>query len=292
MQNSFIDNRYNHNVTWSFLRHNRTVLIIVLVLSITLSAVVAFLIKPTYQSTATIIPSNSNRMSKAILAERYSMDFMDYGSERDCEYAIQILTSTSMEDSLIQHFNLPVHYAMKADDPHLMTKTRMKLRRNISVKRTNYMGVSISVIDQDPVFAAEMANFTATYYDTLCHRIHCARANSAYAIMDQLCNEVASGIAQLEDSLSKNPSHSASLSMLIKEKCEELAGLQTRTAQTKVDMNQHIQYKFWVDQAQPADKKHAPKRSLIILGGTAGCVAIAILALLAMGCGCCTNKED
>ena len=285
MQDKFIDNRYDHNATWTFLRHNRTILLIVLVLSAIASTVVAFLIKPTYLSTATIIPSNSNRMSKAILAERYSMDFMDYGSERDCEYALQILTSSSMEDSLMQHFNLPVHYSL-VNDPHQITKTRKKLQHNVSVKRTNYMGVSIAVIDEDPQFASDMANFMATYYDTLCHRIHEARANNAYAIMHQLCEEVGADIAQLEDSLRKNPGHSGSLNTLIADKCQELAALQTRTSQTKVDLNQHIQYKFWVDEAQPADKKHAPKRSLVILGGVAGCMTVAVLILLLLGCGC------
>ena len=229
-------------------------------------------------------------MSKAILAERYSMDFMDYGSERDCEYALQILTSSSMEDSLMKHFNLSVHYDM-ADDPCSVTKTRKKLQHNVNVKRTNYMGVSIAVIDEDAQMAAEMANFMATYYDTLCHRIHEARAENAYLIMSQLCDEVSADIAQLEDSLRKHPNSNGALQTLIADKCQELAELQTRTSQTKVDRNQHIQYKFWVDKAQPADKKHAPKRSLVMLGGTAGCVTMTILVLLALGCGCRRDTE-
>lgn len=285
MQDTPIDNRYDHTATWAFLRHNRTVLLIVLVLSVIVSTVVAFLIPPTYQSIATIIPSNSNRMSKAILAERYSMDFMDYGSERDCEYALQILTSSSMEDSLMKHFNLPVHYDL-SDDPHSVTKTRKKLQHNVSVKRTNYMGVSIAVIDEDPQMAADMANFMADYFDTLCFRIHRGRASNAYTIMSQLCDEVGADIAQLEDSLHKQNNRSGALQTLIADKYQELAELQTRTSQTKVDRDQHIQYKFWVDQAQPADKKHAPKRSLVMLGGTAGCMALTVLILLAMGCGC------
>lgn len=291
MQKKFIDNRYDHNATWAFLRHNRTVLLIVFILSLVISTVVAFLIKPTFQSTATIIPSNSNRMSKAILADRYSMDFMDYGSERDCEYALQILTSTSMEDSLMLHFNLSEHYELKADDPHRITKTRKKLESNINVKRTNYMAVSISVIDQDPQVASDMANFMATYYDTLCHRIHEARAKNAYAIMEELCEEVTADIMRMEDSLRKAPHSSGSLNTLIADKCQQLAELQTRTAQTKVDLNQHIQYKFWVDHAQPADKKHAPKRSLVIVGGVAGCLAIAVFVLLLLGCGCRRENE-
>lgn len=291
MQNKFIDNRYDHNATWAFLRHNKTILLIVLVLSAIVSTVIAFLIKPSFLSTATIIPSNSNRMSKAILADRYSMDFMDYGSERDCEYAIQILTSTSMEDSLIRHFNLPKHYKIKANDPQKITKARKKLQHNVSIKRTNYMGVSIAVIDKNPQIAADMANFMATYYDTLCHRIHQARAHNAYVIMNQLCEEVSTNIAQLEDSLHKNPENSKSLNILISDNCQKLAELQTRNAQTKVDLNQHIQYKFWIDQAQPADKKHAPKRSLIMMGGVAASMVMALLILLLLGCGCRRETE-
>lgn len=286
-----IGNKYDHSITWNFLRHNRTVLLVVLVVSAVVSAVAAALIHPTYLSTATIIPSNSNRMSKAILAERYSMDFMDYGSERDCEYAIQILTSTSMEDSLMQHFKLSEHYKLKTDDPHIVTKTRKKLQGNVSVKRTNYMGVVISVIDRDARMAADMANFMATYYDTLCHRIHYARAYDAYVIMHQLCDEVGADIARLEDSLQMHSVRSGALNLLIADKCRELAELQTRTSQTKVDLNQHIQYKFWVDHAYPADKKYAPKRTLIVAGGVAGSLTVAVLMLLLLGCGCRRETE-
>lgn len=290
MQSSFIDNRFDHKLTWSFLLQNRKVLIIVFILSAIVSTGVSLLIKPTFLSTATIIPSNSNRMSKAILADRYSMDFMDYGSERDCEYALQILSSNSMEDSLIQHFNLTEHYELE-NSSYRITKTRKKLQHNVSLKRTDFMGISISVIDTDPQIASDMANFMATYYDTLCHRIHEDRAKDAYIIMQNLCAEVEYGIIRTEDSLRRHPDRKTSLNMLIQDKCEELANLQTREAQTKVDMNQHIQYKFWVDKAQPADKKYAPKRSLIVLGGIIGCEAMAVLILLLLGCGCRRKTE-
>lgn len=290
MQSSFIDNRFDQKITWSFFMQNKKILIIVFLLSAIVFTGASLLIKPTYRSTATIIPSNSNRMSKAILADRYSMDFMDYGSERDCEYALQILTSNSMEDSLIQHFDLIKHYKME-NSSYRITKTRKKLQNNVSLKRTNFMGITISVIDTDPQIASDMANFMATYYDTLCHRIHEARAKDAYMIMQRLCDEVEYDIIRTEDSLSKHPNRKTSLNILIQDKCEELANLQTRASQTKVDMNQHIQYKFWVDKAQPADKKYAPKRSLIVLGGIIGCEAMAVLMLLLCGCGCRRKTE-
>lgn len=278
MQEKSFGNNYDTSETIAFIKKWKTPLIVVLIVAAIISTVVAFLIPPTYRSRAVMIPSNSNRLSKAILAERYSMDFMDYGSERDCEYALQILTSSSMEDSVMQHFNLREHYAISDDDPYKVTKTRKKFQHKLAVKRTNNMGIEIAVIDTDPQMAADIANYMVCIYDSLCRRIHDDRAHDAYNIMDGLCKEMEQSIKDLQDSGSAK--YKESNALLIADKCKNLADLQTRTAQAKVDMNQHIKYKFWVDKAQPADKKYAPKRSLIILAGTVGALAICILVLL------------
>lgn len=273
------DNKKELNDAIEFFKRHIKLLTIVFVVAVVVFVIVSCLITPRYKSTVILFPTNSNRLSKAILAERYSMDYMDYGSERDCEYAIQILTSKSMEDAVCEHFNLMEHYKIKPDDPQKRFNLHEKYISNVDVRRTEFMGVEISVLDIDPQKAADMANYIAAHYDTLCCRIHHDRAADAYIIMDGLCTAMEADVRSLSDTLKVHPGRT-DIAELLNYKVEELSSLQTRMTQTKVDLGLQVRYKFWIDQAEPADKKAYPKRALVVLLGTFGTLAVAIMMLL------------
>ena len=270
-------NNYDHRATRRFFARWWRVLLVVAVVAAIVSLVVALLIKPLYKSSAVIFPTNSNRLSKAIMDYHYSLDFMDYGIERDCEYAIQILSSKRMEQAVCERFNLMEHYGIPADARHARFRLAKQYKSNITVKRTDFLGVEIGVLDQDPQWAADIANYMAAMYDTLCHDIHADRAASAAEVM----NGVVSAMEQQIDSLAKSPSDGGRWKdQLIADKCEQLADLQTRAMQTNVDRSLEVSYKYLVDSASPADKKAYPKRLLIVLGGTLGAVVVCIFGLL------------
>ena len=273
-------NNYDHEATRQFFRRWWKVLLIVFVLGIIASCIAAWCIKPLYKSSAVIFPTNSNRLSKAIMDYHYSLDFMDYGIERDCEYAIQILSSKRMEKAVCDRFNLMEHYGIPADDEHKLFKLDEQYQSNITVKRTEFLGVEIGVLDQDPQWAADIANYIAANYDTVCHRIHHDRATDAARIMQGVCDDLQQEIRDLQDSMRARPQYAAGMQQLLADKCKELADLQTRAAQTRVDMDQEVSYKFLLDQAEVADKKAYPKRAVIVLLGTFGALVMCILLLL------------
>ena len=274
-------NNYDHQATQRFFRRWWRVLTIVAVAAAVVSLIVALLIKPLYKSSAVIFPTNSNRLSKAIMDYHYSLDFMDYGIERDCEYAIQILSSKRMQQAVCEHFNLMEHYAIKGPNP--LFKLEKQYRSNISVKRTEFLGVEIGVLDQDPQWAADIANYMAEMYDTLCHEIHHDRAVSAANVM----NGVVASLEQQIDSIAATAGNTAWKQTLIADKCEQLADLQRRAVQTNVDKETEVSYKYLVDKAVVADKKAYPKRLLIVLAGMLGAVVVAIFGLLVFA-----KKED
>ncbi|MBO7100627.1 MAG: hypothetical protein J6V98_01235 [Bacteroidales bacterium] len=274
-------NNYDHQATQRFFRRWWRVLTIVAVAAAVVSLIVSLLIKPLYKSNAVIFPTNSNRLSKAIMDYHYSLDFMDYGIERDCEYAIQILSSKRMQQAVCEHFNLMEHYAIKGPNP--LFKLEKQYRSNISVKRTEFLGVEIGVLDQDPQWAADIANYMAEMYDTLCHEIHHDRAVSAANVM----NGVVASLEQQIDSIAATAGNAAWKQTLIADKCEQLADLQRRAVQTNVDKETEVSYKYLVDKAVVADKKAYPKRLLIVLAGMLGAVVVAIFGLLVFA-----KKED
>ena len=269
-------NNYDHRATMKFFERWWKVLLIVFIAAAAISLVVAMLIKPLYKSSAVIFPTSSNRLSKAIMDYHYSLDFMDYGVERDCEYAIQILSSRRMMNSVCQHFNLMEHYAIPRDGAHAQYKLEKQYRSNISVRRTDFLGVEIGVLDQDPEWAAEIANYMAAMYDTLCHEIHHDRAVGAAVVMNQVCDAMEHQI----DSIASTAQGSSWKGVLIEEKCQQLADIQTRATQTNVDRDLEVSYKYTVDTATVSDKKAYPKRLLIVLAGSLGAVVICIFGLL------------
>ena len=283
MSDKSFGNDYDYNTTILFFKKWWKLLMWVFIIALAASIVVSLLITPRYKSTATLFPTNSNRLSKAIMDYHYSLDFMDYGIERDCEYCIQILSSESMERDVCKRFNLIEHYGINPNDPHKMFKLHEQYRGNVNVRRTEFLGVEVSVLDVDPQWAADMANFIAANYDTVCHRIHHARACNAADIMQGVCTQMEQEIRDLQDSLRRTPQYQLGITQLISEKCHELADLQTRAAQTKVDMDENVSYKFMLDEAVPADKKAYPKRIIIVALGTLGAVVMCILVLLLVG---------
>lgn len=283
MEQTNIGNNYNHTATLQFFKRWWKILLIVFIIALAVSVVASLLIKPRYKSTAVLFPTSSNRLSKAILAERYSMDFLDYGDERCCEYAIQTISSQSMHEAVYNRFNLLEHYSIDPNDPHKMFKLTERYNSYVTVRRTKYLGVQIDVEDKDPQMAADIANYMTEYYDTLCRRIHYDRAKDAYAIMQGVCDNLQQEINDLQDSLKIHPQRQLGITKLIEDKCQELAEVQTRMTETKVDLDQEASYKFWVDQATPADKKCYPKRAIIVLLGSFGAVIVCGLILLLLG---------
>lgn len=279
MEQKDFGNNFDFKATSRFFSKYWKVLAIVFVVAFAVSLVASLLVTPRFKSTAILFPTNSMRVSKAIMAERYSMDFLDYGSERDCEYAIQILSSQSMEDAVCQRFNMLAHYDIDANDPHKMFKLHTNYRGNVSVKRTEFLGVEISVLDVDAQMAADIANFMAVYYDSLSSRIQKDRASDAYMVMQQVCAKMQTELDTLVLQWRSDKTN-LGLNELISNKSKELAELQTRMAETKVDMEQQVSFKFWLDKASAADNKAYPKRAIIVLLGTFATLVFCILLLL------------
>lgn len=277
-------NRYDYTPALNFFRRWRKWMLIVFLGAAVVSLVLSLLITPLFSSKAIIFPSNTNRLSKAIMGFHYSMDFMDYGGERDCEYALQILNSRTMQDAVCERFDLANHYKIKPDNPHLKYELSKRYDSRISFKRTEFMGVRIAVLDKDPQMAADIANYIVAKYDTLCREIHRERAENAAQVMEGVCRSMEREI----DSLSK-AAPSPWQQKLIADRCKDLADLQTRATETRVDKDQAISYKYNVEMAVASDKKASPKRSLIVLGGSFGSLAVFIFGLLLFGKG---NKKE
>ena len=250
-----------------FYRH-RVVLLVVFVAALVASIVVAFLLQERYDAKAVMFPTSSNRVSKSVVVDRYSMDVLDYGIERDCEYALQVLSSDAMMRDVCEHFDLMNHYGINQNAKDKYYRLYEMYRAYVTVKRTEFLGIEIKVTDFDPQTAADIANYITANYDTMCTKILAPRTDGAIELMENVANRLQEEIKSTNDPL------------LLKYKNKELASIQTQLAERKADAEVVMPRKFWVDEAVPSDHKSFPKRLVIILIGTLAVELLCILVLL------------
>ena len=268
MGQNFYDSGFSLKNSVKFFYCWRKVLLVVFCIALVASTIVSFVIQPRYDAKAVMFPTSSNRISKSIMADRYSLDVLDYGIERDCEYALQVLSSDAMMHDVCERFNLMSHYGIKQNAKDKYYRLYGMYRAYVSVKRTEFLGIEIKVTDFDPQTAADIANYITANYDTLCTKILAPRTDGAIKVMENVCRQLQAEMQNISDPL------------LLKYKNKELASIQTQIAERKADLNEFVPRKFWVDQATAADHKSFPKRTIIILLGTLAAELMCIFVLL------------
>lgn len=128
----------------------RRPLMIVGVVSLVASAIFSgpVFIKPKYKSTAILYPTN----------------LIAYSQESPTEQMIQLLQSADIRDQLITAFKLYGHYEIDSiKDQYHRTDVIKMFDQNVSVTKTEYESVDITVYDTDPVIASAMIDSMMHY---------------------------------------------------------------------------------------------------------------------------------
>lgn len=145
-----------------------------------------FIIKPKYKSEVIFYPTTINSIGNAMFTDlnKREADPLAFGEEEEAENALQLLNSSSLQERIVQNFDLMSHYDIKPDGKSPRTDLADKMAKNISFKRTRHLAVKISVLDQDPIKAAEIANGIAAIYDSVKTEIQHQVAEEALTIVN------------------------------------------------------------------------------------------------------------
>lgn len=109
-------------------------------------------IKPKFKSEAIIYPpANTN----AKITAEFDLRF---GSEKEIDEHIQILNSGILKDAIIRKYKLFNHYEIDEQALDKENKLYKVYDKNISIEKTKFNSISISVLDEDPKIAASIAN--------------------------------------------------------------------------------------------------------------------------------------
>lgn len=161
-------------------------------------------IQPEFKSTATIYAPRTNSMAKILLnEENYNerLDIKAYASEEETEQMMQLLNANEIKDSLIKKFNLVDYYEIDKKSSGWQTKLYKQLTNNITVKRTDYGAISISVTDWDPQRACDMTNEILRVLDTVKNRAEHERAVAAYTALQKQLDSITKEINRADDSI-------------------------------------------------------------------------------------------
>lgn len=198
-------NRSEFNTTnfLLFIYKWRKPLIIIGLLAVIISSVVSLFIPDKYKSTVILFPTSTNAVSKALLSENTSakQDILEFGEEEQSEQLLQILNSSQIRSKIIEKFDLMTHYGIDKEGKYRMTNLVNEYNSNITFRRTEYMAVEISVLDEDPQMAADIANAISELLDTVKNQMQHERAVQALRIVENEYSGLKLQVKQMEDSL-------------------------------------------------------------------------------------------
>ena len=183
----------------------RKTLIIIGLIAAVSSAVIALIIPNKYRSTVILFPTTTSSVSKALLTDNPSakQDILQFGAEDEAEQMIQVLNSDDIMNKVAKKYKLEKHYNIDTASKFRHTLLMQNYQGNVSVKRTEFMSVQIDVMDEDPEYAANIANDIADLYDSTKQRIRKERALQGLKIVEQTYLKLQNEVDQMQDSLNK-----------------------------------------------------------------------------------------
>lgn len=316
------DNRNNNAQDLvQFIWDKRKSIITLTIAAAIVAAVYSLLIEKKYKSVVTLYPAMSNTVAftDEIHAEQSAAQF---GEEEQAEQMIQILKSAIVRNKVISKYDLINHYNIDTASNIKMTSLYETYEDNISFSRTKYGSVQIIVLDKDPVFAANMANDIAMYFDGAKNKMINERSKEALTVAESERNKLQHDIDVIVDTMvalsrigvvdkETRPSliaayanaKDANTRNLIQKKIDATdkygsiyanfeyklewmnIRLSTKDAvyeQAKSDANSSFSQKFKVEDAYPSEKKAYPIRWMIVAVATISAFLFSIILLLVM----------
>lgn len=178
-------------------------LTVVGLLAMLISGVISGLIKEKFKSEVVFFPSTTNSISKALLSDFQGsgQDILEFGQEIEAEQMLQILHSDDIRDRIVSKYGLMQHYEIDPSSKFPLTQLYREYESNISFERTEFMSVSIEVLDSDPQMAADIANDIGDFLDSMKTNVQRQRAIEGLKVVEREFLLAKERMKVLEDSL-------------------------------------------------------------------------------------------
>lgn len=153
---------------------NRKILLPIVLAAGLFGFVIASIMPVYYKAETVIFPPNTHVSDHLISAG------LRFGGDKEIDEHIQLLTSVIVRDSMIRKFDLKTHYELDSNSPTFLDDLFEKYDENVSVNRTAYNSIAISIWDQSPELAANMANQLVDMTDRIKSRMFDENIKAAF----------------------------------------------------------------------------------------------------------------
>ena len=203
-------NKYNAFSLLQFMWKWRKWLLIVCAATFVISAACSFLVRPRFKSTALLYAPRTSSVSKILLNEQnYNerLEIKALATVDETEQMLPFLNSVAIKDSLVEKYNLAEYYNVNLNKKGGKTKLYKNLTNNMTIKRTEYGAIQVSVSDWDSQRAYNMTLDVVRWLDTIKNHVEYERALAAYTILENQLDSVDKEIAATNDSIREIMKH-------------------------------------------------------------------------------------
>lgn len=202
--------KYNAFSLLQFMWKWRKWLLIICGATVLISTACSFLVRPRFKSTAMIYAPRTSSVSKILLNEQnYNerLEIKALATVDETEQMLPFLNAVAIKDSLIEKYKLAEYYNIDVTKKGGQTKLYKTIRNNMTIKRTEYGAISVSMSDWDPQRAYQMTLDVVRWLDTIKNRVEHERAEAAYIILQNQMDSVEREIAAVNDSIQTLMAH-------------------------------------------------------------------------------------
>ena len=208
----------------------------------TLALIVTLLIPKRYTATTTVLPpqQGSSSLSAALLSQVSNLGALGslaggtLGLKNPADMTIALLKSRTVEDAMVQRFDLMKLYKEKR-----MSDTRKDFEGHCSIESNSKDGlIRIAIDDRDPRRAAEMANAYVDEYRKFSAHLAITEAGQRRLFFEQQLVEAKNNLAGAEEALkaSQQKSGMIQLDSQAKALIESVAALRAQIAAKEVQI--------------------------------------------------------
>ncbi len=289
-----------------FMWKKRIVLLGVSFITAVASIIISMMITPMFEASVIMFPTSNTSVSKELLVQAFSghPNVFDFGEEEQAEQLLQVLNSEPLRSRVIQKYDLMRHYGISPNGKYPRTELMDKYKSNVNFRLTEFMSIEISVKDEDPEMAANMANDISDLVDTvfndmkreriltalhLVNKEHKQAEKEFYMIRDslnmvytELTSEINAG-GKTEDlimAITKNWAQYQMMTDQIRNAAGVEVGLNWRLREAVIEAQQVMAHKFVVEQAVVPEKKAYPNKSIIVIASTFASLLFALIVLI------------
>lgn len=249
------------------------------------SAIISVLLPEYFTSQVTFIPANPHIMDRSNVFGNKGGDETVYlfGGPNDINRLMSLMTSRSLEEYLIDKFDLYKHYDIDTTDVQKQYWVKLEMREYVNLVRTSEGMLQVVVTDKDPQFAATLANDIVGRLDSLNRQIVTEKKRNLEKLYEKEVNDKRYEFDMIKDSLLRTvrdtPRDTVMAKILkdvLRNTMGEYTGMKNLYEQHKSALNQAFSTIYIIEEAEPAVKRSKPVRSRIVITTT----LITLLAML------------